>query len=309
MKTYLKLLVIMTMFLIFTSAKVTHAILPTQDVTIKTSKDNIDINEEFYLYLTSSKCENLYSLSFELKYNTEILEILSVEPGSFFENEKIESNKQISPISNDTSLLFYYETLTGNHPGKTSDNPVELVKIKAKLLKKSMVPLNIINTKNNLFVGTPNIRLIMVDSNLNRNNYSSSTSYIQTKNFSTSNDIRLFISDVYKKTFLRDPEEYGLNYWFNKLISQEYSVRSFLINILNEKEFIQKDLSNEEFVSSMYSIIANREPDQDGYTYWLNMLIELEKQMDIKLAKSKIILLICNEGELNERSNKINLKY
>lgn len=297
------------MFLIFTSAKTTNAISSNQDVIIKTSKENINANEEFYLYLNSSKCQNLYSLSLEFKYNPEIIEILDVEPGNFFQNEKIESKLNISSISSNSSTLFYYETLIGDHPGKSSDSEIELIKIKAKLLKKSMVPFNIINTKNNLFVGTPNIRLIMVDSTLNKNNFSSSTSYIQTRDFSSSDEIRLFISDVYKKTFSRDPEEYGLNYWFNKLIAQEYSVRAFLINILNEKEFIEKDLSNEEFVTSMYSIIANRIPDQDGYNYWLNMLINLEKETDIKIAKSKIILLICNEGELNQRANKISLKF
>lgn len=118
-----------------------------------------------------------------------------------------------------------------------------------------------------------------------------------------------YLYQMYTKTFSRDPEEYGFNYWYNKLISHEYSVRNFLINILNEKEFIDKDLSDEEFITSMYSIIANREPDQTGYNYWLNMLIEYQKEIDAKTSKSKIILSICNEAELEERATKLNLKF
>lgn len=307
MKTYLKLLIIM--FLMIASPITTNAISSHPDVTIKTNDESININEEFYLYLTSSKVENLFSLSFDLKFNPNIINILSVEPGNFFKNEPIEFNSNFNLMNENAKILNFYATFTGNHNGKTSDSEVEFIKLKAKLLKECKVPFSIINTNNNLFIGTPNIRLIMVDNALNKCNFSNSTSYIQTNNFSNDDEIRLFISDVYKKTFSRDPEEYGFNYWYNKLISHEYLVRNFLINILNEKEFIDKDLSDEEFITSMYSIIANREPDQTGYNYWLNMLIEYQKEIDAKTSKSKIILSICNEAELEERATKLNLKF
>ena len=176
-------------------------------------------------------------------------------------------------------------------------------------ITQEKVPINIINTNNNLYIGTPNIRIVMVDGSLNKCNFLTSIKYIQTSNFSSDDKIKSFISDVYRKTFSREPEEHGFNYWYNKLISYEYSVRNFLTNILNEQEFINKNLSNEEFITAMYSIIANREPDQTGYNYWLNMLIESQNKLNIKTVKSNIIMLICNESELEERSKNMNLKF
>lgn len=296
-------------FSITTNAITTNAISIYPNIFIKHNNDSINIGDEFDLYINCSKVENLYSLSLEIKFNKNALDVISIEPGEFFTNENLEFNHNIEMISDDINLIKFYQTLLGNNEGKSSESEVQLVKIKAKLLKNCKVPLEIINTHSDLFVGTPNIRVVMANSNSEKINFLSSTSYIKTNNFSTDDEIRLFISDVYKKTFSRDPEEYGFNYWYNKLISYEYSVRSFLINILNEKEFIDKNLSNEEFITSMYSIIANREPDHVGYNYWLNRLMDLQKNMDSKLSKSKIILMICNEAELSQRAEKMNLKF
>lgn len=307
MKIYFKLF--LTMFLIFTSPKITHALSSNTDVNIKTKADTLNVNEEFYMYLTSSNVKNLFSLSFDLKFNPDILEVISIEKGNFFENEPIEFKSNFNSISENSKTLSFYATYTGNHNGKTSSSEIELIKLKAKFLKECKVPFSIINNKNNLFIGNPNIRLVMIDNNLKSFDFSNSTDYIQTKNFSSDKDIMLFINNVYKKTFSRDPEEYGFNYWYNKLISHEYSVRNFLINILNEEEFINKNLSNEEFITAMYSIIANRDPDKEGYNYWLNLFKQYQKELDEKESKSKIILRICNEAELEERSSKINLKF
>ncbi len=296
-------------FFLSTNAILTNAISPEPNIFINYNTDSINIGDEFDLYVNCSKVQSLYSLSLEMKFNKSVVNIISMEPGEFFANDHLEFNHKIEMISEDIDLVKFYETLTGNAKGKSSESEVQLVKIKMKLLKNCKVPLEIINTNSDLFIGTPNIRIVMANDNSEKLNFLSSTSYVKTNNFSTDDEIRLFISDVYKKTFSRDAEEYGFNYWYNKLISYEYSVRSFLINILNEKEFIDRNLSNEEFITSMYSIIANREPDHVGYNYWLNKLMDLQQTMDSKLSKSQIILMICNEAELSKRAENMNLKF
>lgn len=297
------------MFLIITPQVITSALPSNIDVNIKTNTNSPKVDEEFYIYLTSSNIKDLFSLSFDLKFNTDILDIISIEKGSFFENEPVEFKSNFNSNGENSKTLSSYTTFTGGHKGKTSSSESELIKLKAKLLKECKIPFGIINNKNNLFVGNPNIRLVMIDSNLKQLDISNSIDYIQSKNFSSDKDISLFINNVYKKTFSRDPEEEGFKYWYNKLISQEYSVRNFLINILNEEEFINKNLSNENFIISMYSIIANRDPDEKGYNYWLNLFENYLKELNEKEAKSKIILRICNEAELKERSLQINLKF
>ena len=308
MKKYIKLTMIIFIFLIF-FVKANALSKDDNILTIKTDTSSVNVNQEFFIYVTSSKINNLFSLSFDLKFNPTVIKILSIEPGNFFKDEPIEFNSKFNMLSDEATILTCYETFTGKHTGKSSESEEELLKLKVKLLKNSKVPLNIINTYNNLYIGGPNIRIVLVDNFLNKCNFSSSPKYVQTQEFLSDDDIKSFISDVYKKTFSREPEELGFNYWYNKLISYEYSVRNFLTNILNEQEFITKNLSNEEFITAMYSIIANREPDQIGYNYWLNMLLDFQNKFDIKKAKSNIILLICNETELKQRSEKMNLKF
>lgn len=308
MNKYLNFIAIFILLILSYSIKV-HAILLDTTLTLKSSTNNIKVNEEFYISLESANIYNLYTLNFQIKFNPNIIEILSIEPGDSIKNENIEFNSNFIQINDCIKLINFFETFTGQSTGKTLRNTGELVKIKAKLLRECKIPLQIINTNNELFIGTPNIRTVLVDNILNKINFNTSTSYIQTSNFYSDDAIKLFIADVYQKTFSRAPEEYGFNYWYNKLISYEYSVRNFLLNMLNEKEFIDKNLSNSEFVTSMYSIIANREPDEVGYNYWLNMLMEYQNIMDSKEAKSQIILRICNEAELEERSNNLNLQF
>lgn len=307
MKTYFKLILIM--FFIFAFPLTADAISNYPYVNVKCNVNSINVGEEFNLFVNCSSIKDLYSLSMEMKFNKNAIEIISVEPGDFFEKNEIEFNHTIEMLSSEVNLIKFYETLTGNMEGKDSNSEISLVKIKAKLLKNCKVPFEVINTKSNLFIGTPNIRIVLANSSSEKIEFSSSTSYIKTNTFLSDDEIRLFISDTYKKTFSRDAEEYGFNYWYNKLISYEYSVRAFLINLLNEKEFIEKNLSNEEFITSMYSIIANRNPDHIGYNYWLNTLIEFQNTMDPKTSKSKIILMICNEAELSQRAENMNLKF
>lgn len=299
----------MFIFLITLSCTNANAISNYPEIYVNTGSDSINTLDNLNVYLKASEVKNLFSLSLDFRFNTDLVEVLSIEPGNFFDSEPIEYNSRFTNSSENSKTINFYATFTGNHLGKTSSDNPELVKINLRLLRECKLPFDIISTNNNLFIGTPNVRLLIIDKDLNKFNISSSVSYIKTSNFKSDEEIKSFISDVYEKTFSRNPDEFGFNYWYNKLISQEYSVRNFLINMLNEKEFIEKNLTNEEFITSMYLIIANREPDQMGYNYWLTKLIEYQKQLDIKSAKSNIILLICNESELSNRSLKLNLRF
>lgn len=308
LKIYKNLFIAISLLFLTHSVKV-NAVQYENTLTLTTNINPIEMNKEFYISLNSENISSLYTITFELKFDPNIIEILYIEPGEYFKNNEVEFGSTFVNIDNSTKVIKFFETFTGITTGENTTEKCELIKIKAKLLKECKIPLQIINTNNDLFIGLPNIRATLVDNLLNKITFKNNISYIQTKEFNSDDDIKLFISDVYKKTFSRTPEEYGFNYWYNKLISHEYSVRDFLLNILNEKEFLNKNLSNQEFITSMYSIIANRDPDQVGYTYWLNMLIDLKDKMDDKDAKSQIILRICNEAELAERSRKLNLKF
>lgn len=305
LKIFLK--IFMVLLLLSSICSIKANALNSPSITLSTERDSIPVGEEFYIHVNGENLENLYTLTFSMKFTPYAVEILSIDPGEILKDEQIEFNSFSNSINEDSKMINFFETFTGSSKGKSPNG--EILKIKAKLLRECKVPLKIINTNSDLSVGSPNMQIILIDNSLNKVNFENSTQYIQTNNFNTDDDIKLFINDVYKKTFLRESDEDGFNYWYDRLISYEYSVRNFLLNILNEKEFINKNLSNEEFITAMYSIVTNREPDEPGYNYWLNMLKEYQTNLSAKDAKSQIILRICNEAELSERANKINLKF
>ncbi len=276
----------------------------SKEISISTDKESVNVGDEFYIYVSGDDLENLYTLTFSMKFTPYALEILSVSPGDILKDDKIKYNNFLTRINDNLSSINFFETFIGSSKGKTTNG--EVLKIKAKLLRDCKVPLKI-TSGYDTSLGSP-IDMVLVDNNLNKIDFTPQDLYIKTINFDDK-DIKFFIKDVYNKTLSREPDDSGFTYWYDKLISFDYSTRDFLLNVLNEKEFIENNMSNNEFINSMYSIIANREPDSPGFNYWLNLLYDYEKYLSKKDSRINIILRICNEAELKERSEAMNLKF
>ena len=70
----------------------------------------------------------------------------------------------------------------------------------------------------------------------------------------------------------RDADQTGYDYWNGKLESGEISFRELINGFLFSSEYLDKNKSDEEFVSDLYRAILNREPDEEGLEYWLGRL-------------------------------------
>ena len=80
---------------------------------------------------------------------------------------------------------------------------------------------------------------------------------------------------VYNAAFNRFPDSDGLEYWIEKNGSGENTERQVAESFLGSNEFKEKygeDLSNEQYVKTLYQNILDREPDLDGYNYWVGQL-------------------------------------
>ena len=66
----------------------------------------------------------------------------------------------------------------------------------------------------------------------------------------------------------RDEDEDGANIWHKYL--NKYSVASMAIKFFSGKEFLNRDLTNEEFIDILYNSLFRRASDVDGFYYWLN---------------------------------------
>ena len=78
-----------------------------------------------------------------------------------------------------------------------------------------------------------------------------------------------FIDRLYSVVLDRDPDESGREFWLNKLKSGEMTASDVARAFLTSDEFVNRNLSNEEFLTVLYRALFDREPDPDGFAFWL----------------------------------------
>ncbi|MQA42453.1 DUF4214 domain-containing protein [Rugamonas aquatica] len=79
---------------------------------------------------------------------------------------------------------------------------------------------------------------------------------------------------LYQAAFNRAPDESGLGYWIANM-DKGLSLHDTAGYFLASEEFGRRygaNLSNEDFVTQLYSNVLHRAPDAEGYAYWLHDL-------------------------------------
>ena len=126
-------------------------------------------------------------------------------------------------------------------------------------------------------------------------------------------EVQQFLLNVYDRAFLRSPDEGGYKYWMDRLKNKDISARMFLINLLfAEKEFSEMDYKTDQFITVLYSIIVNREPDTEGLNFWINFYNEdalKNSNNDVFVAKQYIVDRMINEKEFEKLIVGMGLEY
>ena len=97
---------------------------------------------------------------------------------------------------------------------------------------------------------------------------------------------------LYNAAFKRLPDPDGLQYWIEKYTSGENDDRAVAQSFLVSDEFQQlygDDISNAEYVETLYTNILGRDYDQEGYDYWLGNLnsgVETRYELLLGFAES-----------------------
>lgn len=84
--------------------------------------------------------------------------------------------------------------------------------------------------------------------------------------------IRGFVSRMYTVALGRSAEAEGLEYWSNLLASKNSDGANIAYGFIMSEEFINKNLSNAEYLDVLYRTFFDREADQGGMDYWMNLL-------------------------------------
>jgi N-acetylmuramoyl-L-alanine amidase len=84
--------------------------------------------------------------------------------------------------------------------------------------------------------------------------------------------VELFVMRLYTIVLGRDYDPAGLQMWTNTLKSRVHTGASVAHGFFFSSEFIDRRVSNEEFVRILYRTFLNREADPQGEATWLNNL-------------------------------------
>lgn len=84
--------------------------------------------------------------------------------------------------------------------------------------------------------------------------------------------IEAFVSRMYTVALNRNAEYTGLMFWSDGLERCEYDGASIARGFICSREFLNRNLSNEEFINVLYRTFFNREADPSGWKSWNDAL-------------------------------------
>ncbi len=84
--------------------------------------------------------------------------------------------------------------------------------------------------------------------------------------------VTAFVQRFYSKCLNRMPDDSGLKYWVDILVSKNNTAAALADGFTSSPEFISKNLSNADFIAILYRVFFDREPDDSGKAYWVNLL-------------------------------------
>lgn len=80
-----------------------------------------------------------------------------------------------------------------------------------------------------------------------------------------------FVTIMYNRFLGRNPEQSGLDAWVAAIRNGQSGPQA-AADFFNSSEYLEKNISNEAFVTQLYQTCLGREPDLEGYNQWLNLL-------------------------------------
>lgn len=93
--------------------------------------------------------------------------------------------------------------------------------------------------------------------------------------------VTMFVSRLYTKALGRPYDVSGLNDWCNRIAGGSWSVTdAATTGFFHSQEFLNKNLSNEEYVKVLYRTFLDREYDKAGLDDWVGQLNSGQKTRD-----------------------------
>ena len=119
--------------------------------------------------------------------------------------------------------------------------------------------------------------------------------------FNQDDQLKAFVGRFYNFVLERDADESGRGYWINQLKSGKKNAKDIALGFFHSKEFLNKNLPNEDFIKIVYKTILGRDADSNGLSYWVS-------QLEKGVSRDKIILGFLSSKEFKKIANSYGLK-
>ena len=87
-------------------------------------------------------------------------------------------------------------------------------------------------------------------------------------------DVTAFVARLYTVALNRRFDVAGLESWVSQLLDKKLTPEQVAKGFFGSQEFVNRGLSNSEFVAVAYRTLLDREPDASGYEAWVKALDE-----------------------------------
>lgn len=101
------------------------------------------------------------------------------------------------------------------------------------------------------------------------------------ENREQNHNVTMYVYRCYQYAMERVPDVDGLNYWTGEINSKRLDARSVAGQFLFAEEFLNKNLSHEEYVMVLYRMFMGREADENGFMYWSAVLWNGASRKDV----------------------------
>lgn len=172
---------------------------------------------------------------------------------SYFFNSKEMKNKN---LSNEEFLLYAYKAIMGREPDEEGKN-------------YWLGFLNQGATRNwvvSCFVTSGEFTALCSDFGIVRGTVS------DLKDADKNAKVSMFVTRIYRNVLKRDPDEDGLNYWAGCVLNKGVSGADVVKYFVGSNEFMNANVSTEEFLERLYIAVLGRNSDADGLAYWTNYM-------------------------------------
>lgn len=114
-----------------------------------------------------------------------------------------------------------------------------------------------------------------------------------------------FISKTYE-VFLNRGVDPNSEYWEYSITNHEKSLNEYMISILSSEEFLNRKVSDEDFINMVYTVLINRAPEESEKNYWLEEVKKKSESLkDNNKARIEIVKNMMGESFFKELAGEL----